>query len=238
MNGPSGDTRSSDLVSDSVISGWFIDGFCGAGGAAEGYRRAGFQRIVGIDTEPQPRYPFEFVQGDFFDVFPRLLAEREVIAAHASPVCKGHSKLAVSTGRDYSDTTWQVAESRRVLQSSGVPWVIENVPGAPMRADYRLCGCMFGLPGLRRERWFETSWQGFDLRSPCAHIGQAVTVSGHGEQGRVKRAGLPVPDQEARKAAMGIGWMNRDELAQAIPPAFTEYVGAQLLAHIESEVAA
>lgn len=98
-----------------------------------------------------------------------------------------------------------------------------------MRVDYRLCGCQFdNLPGLRRERWFETSWRGYDLRSPCSHNDQLVTVSGHGAQGWEYKQGKRTT-QADRQRAMGIDWMNRGELAQAIPPTFTEYIGQQLI---------
>jgi DNA (cytosine-5)-methyltransferase 1 len=102
-----------------------------------------------------------------------------------------------------------------------------------MRPDFRLCGCQFKLPGLRRERWFETSWRGFEMRPPCSHHGVTVTVSGHGSQGREYRAGIR-HTQADRRAAMGIDWMNREELREAIPPAFTEYIGAHLLNHIKA----
>jgi DNA (cytosine-5)-methyltransferase 1 len=76
-----------------------------------------------------------------------------------------------------------------MLIATTLPWVIENVPGAPMRTDYRLCGCQFGLSPLRRERWFETSWRGFDLRPPCSHTGIGMSVTGHGMQGHEYRPG-------------------------------------------------
>ena len=107
-----------------------------------------------------------------------------------------------------------------------------------MRSDYRLCGCMFGLPGLRRDRWFETSWRGFELRAPCSHQGVAVTVAGHGSDGRLYRDGRTPQTQAQRMMAMGIDWMtSRHELAQAIPPAYTEYIGHQLLDHLKAGAA-
>ena len=198
-----------------------LDLFCGAGGAAMGYHRAGFD-VVGVDNRPQPRYPFEFVQADAM-TFP--LAGFDAI--HASPPCQDHMR---SPGSYISQGTgWMLTATRYRLQSSGVPWVIENVPGAPMRVDLKLCGCMFGLPGLRRERWFETSPQLFDLRQPCQHIGKMIGV--HGGGGR--RNGTIAK----RRAAMGIDWMGRDELNQAIPPAYTEYIGAQLMDHLKQAAA-
>ena len=96
---------------------------------------------------------------------------------------------------------------------------------------------MFGLPGLRRDRWFETSWLGFDLRSPCSHTGVAVTVAGHGTDGRFYREGLRPQTQADRCAAMGIDWMTQAELAQAIPPAYTEYIGRHLIEHLTERAA-
>jgi DNA (cytosine-5)-methyltransferase 1 len=201
-----------------------LDLFCGAGGAAVGYHRAGFD-VVGVDINPQPRYPFEFVQADAmtfpFDGF-------DVI--HASPPCQDHSSLVSLHGPH--GTGWMLPGTRTRLSTQSAPWVIENVPGAPMRADYRLCGCMFGLPGLRRDRWFETSWHGFELRPPCYHPDQTITVAGHGADGRYYREGQSVPDVTTWRRAMGIDWMTQAELAQAIPPAYTEYIGTQLLDHL------
>ena len=209
-----------------------LDLFCGAGGCSVGYHRAGFD-VTGVDVEPQPRYPFEFHQADAL-TFPLDGFD----AIHASPPCHDHSDLAVVTGPDGSGRL--LAETRGRLEATAGPWVIENVPRAPMRADFVLCGCMFGLelPGglqLVRKRWFETSWRGFDLRPGCCHSGPAVTVTGH--VGRKWRGG-PLITAGDRTAAMGIDWMSQDELAQAIPPAYTEYIGQALLGHLAAERAA
>jgi DNA (cytosine-5)-methyltransferase 1 len=204
-----------------------LDLFCGAGGAAMGYHRAGFD-VVGVDIEPQPRYPFEFHQADAM-TWPLDGYD----AIHASPPCQDHSTTASLHGRRHG-TGWMLAGTRERLQQQAAAWVIENVPGAPMRSDYRLCGCLFGLPGLRRDRWFETSWHGFELRAPCSHQGAAVTVAGHGSDGRFYRDGRTPQTQAQRAAAMGIDWMTQAELAQAIPPAYTEHIGRQLLEHIHA----
>jgi DNA (cytosine-5)-methyltransferase 1 len=202
-----------------------LDLFCCAGGAAMGYHRAGFD-VTGVDINPQPRYPFTFVQADALEY---LAAHgHEYNAWHGSPPCHDHSILSNAVGLD--GTGWLLAATREGFASHPAhrPWVIENVPGAPMRSDFRLCGCMFGLPGLRRERWFETSWRAFALRPPCHHTGRAVTVSGHGAQGREYANGTPTVHADHCRA-MGIDWMTRDELSQAIPPAYTEVVGSHLL---------
>jgi DNA (cytosine-5)-methyltransferase 1 len=222
-----------------------FDLFCGAGGAGAGYDRAGF-RVIGVDNRPMPRYPFEFVQADAMQVAQYLADHAEPwpgaprpAAVHASPPCQDHIRGGM---RGSHGTGWMLAATRDRLSDAGVPWVIENVPGAPMRADLELCGCMFGLGdgsrGLRRPRWFETSWHAFDLRPGCNHAGRAITVAGHGAQGSWEYVDGVAPTQADRRRAMGIEWMNRTELAQAIPPVFTEYVGGLLLEHITAERAA
>ncbi len=204
-----------------------LDLFCGAGGASAGYHRAGFE-VLGVDLNPQPRYPFEFVQADAM-TFPLDGFD----AIHASPPCQAYS---VSTGgyraagKEYPDL---VDPTRAVLMASGLPWVLENVPGSPVRADFELCGCMFDLPGLKRERWFETNWADIQMRSPCHHPDPIVTVIGHGPNQHSPYRHVSGPEwTRLKQAAMGIDWMNREELGLAIPPAYTQFIGEQLLAHL------
>lgn len=209
-----------------------LDLFCGAGGASVGYTRAGFE-VVGVDIAPMPRYPFTFLQADAFTV-----PFEGFDAIHASPPCQAYS-IACHQQRaadvEYPDL---VAATRERLQASGLPWIIENVPNAPVRPDFKLCGCMFGLPLLRRERWFETSWRGFELRPPCFHIGPTLSVTGHGvgagngQRHRIKEWIGHNPGIAEARAAMGIDWMNRDELSQAIPPTYTESLGEQLITRL------
>jgi DNA (cytosine-5)-methyltransferase 1 len=203
-----------------------LDLFCGAGGAAMGYHRAGFD-VVGVDIEPQPHYPFPFYQADALE-FLALLIGGAWDAIHASPPCQAFS-VATQHARNRHDDL--LTPTRQLLNRTRLPWVIENVPGAPMRADYRLCGCMFGLGRLRRERWFETSWRGFDLRPPCQHPEPAITITTKGQPNRTGYA-----DEAA--VALGIDWMTMRERGLAIPPAYTEYVGRRLMAAITSEPAA
>lgn len=218
-----------------------LDLFCGAGGCSVGYHRAGFD-VVGVDMEPMPRYPFEFRQADALDVLAGVnldLRPDQFDAIHASPPCQAYSVATATlraTGTEYPNL---LAPTRALLERTGLPWVIENVPGAPMRADYRLCGCMFDLPLLRRERWFETSWRGFSLRSPCHHDGPALSVTGNGvgggngQRGRLTAHLGHAPTIHDSRTAMGIDWMTITELSQAIPPAYTEYIGAQLIEQME-----
>lgn len=202
-----------------------LDLFCGAGGAAMGYHRAGFD-VTGVDSAPQPRYPFAFVQADALD----FLREHghEFDAIHASPPCQAYSMAAQAqrnAGRVYPDL---VGATRDGLNAAGVPWVIENVPGAPVRPDITVCGCQVGLE-LRRVRWFETSWRDLSLMPLCDHRGPVVSVVGHGTPSWVRQQLGYNPTIHQYRAAMGIDWMNRSELSQAIPPAYTELVGRRLL---------
>jgi len=176
-----------------------LDLFCGAGGAAVGYHRAGFDEIVGVDIKPQPRYPFTFVQGDALDW--AEINGNDFDAIHASPPCQAYSQAAQSqrnNGKAYPDL---LAPTRDILSKLRTPWVIENVPGAPMRSDFVICGCRVGLP-LRRVRLFETSWNGFDLIAPCHHTGPVVSVVGHGTPSWVKQQlGYNPTIQQYREAA-------------------------------------
>jgi DNA (cytosine-5)-methyltransferase 1 len=237
-----------------------LDLFCGAGGCSVGYERAGFD-VVGVDLHPQPNYPFEFhcqdalrvlsgekdhpeggagidpdVMEVWYDEWRQLRLDR-FDAIHASPPCQAYSQAALgqrNAGKEYPDI---VAETRDLLNATGLPWVIENVPGAPMRPDLRICGCMVGLE-LRRVRWFETSWHAFELAEPCHHPHPVVSVVGHGTPSWVRAQLGFNPSIAHYRAAMGIDWMNRNELSQAIPPAYTERVGRLLMAEINARAAA
>ena len=231
---------------------YLFDFYCGAGGAAMGYHRAGFS-VIGVDQARMPRFPFPFLQADALAGLAQLADGAAIphpgdphrlirpAAVHASPPCQAYSRAAAprrSAGVVYPDL---VQPTRELLERIGVPWIMENVPGAPMRPDFKLCGCMFALPLLQRERWFETSWHGFALRPPCVHTEPALSVTGHGiGAGNGQRDRLTthlgrLPNTADARAAMGIDWMSRDELSQAIPPAYTAYLGAllhaQLLVH-------
>ena len=133
-------------------------------------------------------------------------------------------------GQQAHGTAWMLDATRRRLTTQPAPWVIENVPGAPLRVDYKLCGCMFQLPLLGRERWFETSWRGFDLRSPCYHPDGVLSVVGHDLPSYQRAKGYT---RAIRPEIMGIDWMgNGPELGLAIPPAYTEYIGGLLIQEI------
>jgi DNA (cytosine-5)-methyltransferase 1 len=191
--------------------------------------------MIGVDMHDQPRYPFRFVQSDWYDALAVLAPT--VDAVHASPPCQAYTLSTAhlrAAGVEYPDL---LADMRAHLQATGLPWVIENVPGAPMRPDYVLCGSMFDLPGLIRHRWFETSWHGFALRSPCVHPEAAVVVAGHGPSrgawlDMARLRGTLKGFAEAKRRAMGIDWLTGAALSEAVPPAYTEYIGAELLQEV------
>lgn len=207
-----------------------LDLFCGAGGAARGYQNAGFH-VTGVDYKAQPRFcGDEFVYADVYEWLPQHGHEFDVI--HASPPCQRYTPLAGRTGMDYPDS---IAKTRALLQASGKPWVIENVPEAALIDPITLCGTQFDLctttadqvRWLRRHRDFESP---LDLAEPddqCdCDLLPVGGVYGNGGGGHMTR-GYKFTADEAR-AAMEIDWMTRRELSQAIPPAYTTFIGFQL----------
>ena len=208
-----------------------LDLFCGAGGATRGLQRAGF-RVTGVDIERQPHYcGDEFVRADAL-TFP--LDGFDFV--WASPPCQAYSKSTTAlrnNGAKYPDLIDPV---RRRLEQCGTPWTIENVIGAPLHAQLLLCGTMFSLP-LLRHRIFEMNFRFPSLVPCCQHTGNEIPVYGHGtpnwHRGRYDRNFLT----SEKRAAMGIDWMTRDELIQAIPPAYSEWIARQWLRSIERQEA-
>lgn len=208
-----------------------LDLFCCQGGAAMGYHEAGFE-VVGVDIDPQPRYPFEFHQGDALAFLAAHGHEFDVW--HGSLPCHDHSALVSLAGAN--GTGWLLAATREAFRShpAARPWAIENTPGAPMRVDLMLCGGMFGLRTYRH-RWFEFS----DPMLPplLPHPVHRVLTDG-----RKRRAGWDAGlhtsvtgdvTLDIASAALGIEWMDVNGLPQAIPPAYTRVVGAHLLELLE-----
>ena len=216
-----------------------LDLFCCAGGAGMGYSEAGFE-VVGVDISPQPRNPLPFIQADVFSLDPKFIALFDAI--HASPPCQSYSDLAK---RNKNADEWPrlIDPIRKLLKKSGLPYVIENVEGAPLRNPVVLCGTMF--PGLRvlRHRLFEANFpivapphgkhpkvHTFDKRK--SHFGKTddmrdfVQVTGGGNC-----------TIAAAKDAMGINWMSKNELNEAIPPAYTKLIGKDLLRHLAEQAA-
>lgn len=198
-----------------------------------GYSRAGFQ-VVGADHQPQPNYPFEFIQADamqFLDDWPVWVDELfDVI--HASPPCQGYMTGGLVNRAKHPDL---LAATRARLETTGKPWVIENVPGAPMRPDVTLCGSMFGLR-VRRHRLFEISTAPLIMIPPCDHTKAVTGVYGnpHGKAGAWP--GMLPSNHETWSQAMGIDWMTTAEMSEAIPPAYTQFIGEQLLSVLTDTV--
>ncbi len=204
-----------------------LDLYCGAGGCSAGYHRAGFD-VTGVDLAPQKNYPYEFIQADALEVLADTAFIAQFAAIHASPPCQAHTSLRHRTGKTYEDL---IPATREGLQASGLPWVMENVPGAPIEQHVILCGSMFRLGAqdriLRRHRLFETSGIGLVLTPPDSCAGRPVGGVYGGGGGRMTRGyGFTV---DAAREAMGIPWMTRDELTQAIPPAYTAFLGEHLV---------
>jgi DNA (cytosine-5)-methyltransferase 1 len=210
-----------------------LDLFSGAGGAAMGYHRAGFE-VVGVDIAPQPRYPFEFHQADAL-TFPLDGFD----AIHASPPCQRYSKAqnAAKNAAAHPDLIWPIRARLRTVE---LPWVIENVEGAPLLGAVTICGTGLGMVHdgfeIRRHRLFESNVSMMGV--PCAHRLPAAPVFGHsaGRDWR-RRHGRDFGAAD-KAAAMGIDWMNRNEVSEAIPPAFAEHIGSYLLAAVERKAAA
>lgn len=200
-----------------------LDLFCGQGGAARGYADAGFD-VTGVDIKDQPHYPYDFIQADALT----YLADHghEYDAIHASPPCRDYTVLTGRWGE--AGSGWLLQATRELVRLSGRPYVIENVPGAPMIGPITLCGSMFGL-GVRRHRQFESSVR---LDQPaCDHLGQGpiITVTGH-PGGSSTRDGTQGRGSSVEWAgAMGITWMTVRGLAQAVPPLYTHFIGNYLL---------
>lgn len=211
-----------------------LDLFCGAGGAGMGYHRAGFD-VTGVDITPQPRYPFAFIQADALDYLVGNWWRYDAI--HASPPCQAFSlgarRWMNSGDYDYPDL---LALTRYWLKAIDLPYIIENVEHAPMQNAITLCGTQFGLR-VFRHRKFESSVMLFAPGGRCNHTGVSigfapddfVTIAGHGGNGSARL--------DNWQDAIGIDWMSKPTLTQAIPPAYTEFLGRQLLRYVEAKAA-
>lgn len=207
-----------------------LDLFCGAGGAAMGYARAGFN-VTGVDIRHQPRYPFRFIQADALEY--ATAHGQRYHAIHASPPCKTHTALRPMSDPGHLSL---VAATRLALERTRLPWVIENVPGAPLIEPRILCGTQFALGAwcadgrwryLKRHRLFESNWRGVALPHPCPRPAPAIGVYGKGGHGSLKR--IWTANLAEARAALGCDWMTTRELSQAIPPAYTQHIGADLM---------
>lgn len=209
-----------------------LDLFCGAGGAAVGYARAGFE-VTGVDIKPQPNYPFSFKQADALYMLQTGWVDM-FDAIHASPPCQAFTQMSArwrGKGTKADEHLDLLTPTLKLVAATGLPYVVENVPGARslMPEAITLHGGMFGL-GVHRPRLFTTN---FLLMLPTsAQTKDPVRVYGKADGRRVWGETRAWHSLEQGSEAMGIDWMNVDELREAIPPAYTEFIGHQLMAHI------
>lgn len=191
-----------------------LDLFCGAGGASKGYHDAGFE-VMGLDNQKQPYYPtmsMGYIRADFREFTPEWI-RTWFDAVHASPPCQAHSSVTRNK-KIYPDL---IPATRELLVATGLPYVIENVQGAPLKDPILLCGDMFGLK-VARHRLFESNV--YMTPPPCTHYYRDPTFLTH------------VPGDHSRgdyRDAMGVNWMSVEASRQAIPPVFTKWIGEQLL---------
>jgi DNA (cytosine-5)-methyltransferase 1 len=209
-----------------------LDLFCGAGGAAMGYHRAGFE-VTGVDHYRQPHYPFRFVQMDALDYL-RLADLSGFDAIHASPPCQLYSRKSAQWGRAPTELLEHpdlVGPVRDALEQTGLPYVIENVPGAPLRAQLMLCGSMFAETNIRQHRLFEANWPMPMAPFSCGdHSLLYNPWKGSGRSASRHRAAvgadwIPMAGGATRKRAATQG----ADIYEAIPPAYTEWIGKHLL---------
>jgi DNA (cytosine-5)-methyltransferase 1 len=212
-----------------------LDLCCGGGGASKGYADAGY-RPVGVDHAPQPDYPYEFLNLDALQVLRVLISGSTVhgyrlsdfSAIHASFPCQNwtaYRRKGGKVGEGYPDL---ITPGRPLLEATDLPYIMENVPGSPLRPDVQLCGSSFGLD-VRRHRIFESNVT--LVGKPCDHSWQTPRFTPASNRKNLRRTveigvwRIPLPVQQK---AMGIDWLPLRSLSESIPPAYTEYLGRQL----------
>jgi DNA (cytosine-5)-methyltransferase 1 len=214
------------VVGDAVTTPILLDTFCGGGGCTRGYQMAGFY-VVGVDIEAQPNYiGDEFIQADALEYLATADLSRYAVI-HASPPCQRYSVITPTAHKaGHPDL---IAPVRRLLQKTGKPFVIENVAGARrwLRNPIMLCGSMFGL-NLWRHRYFEIWPQRWWLTPTCNHSELPVLITGTTRRKPEAGGRMDYSVQQCREAS-GLYWMTRKELDEAIPPAYTHWIGQHLM---------
>mgnify|MGYP001349792537 CR=1 FL=1 len=222
-----------------------LDLYCGAGGVAAGYARAGFE-VTGVDIKPQPNYPFEFIQADALEILKDLDFISQFSVIHASPPCQAYSRVkGLSKARNngkYGNHPDLIAPTRELLLKTGKPYVIENVPGSPLINPIKLFGSQFKNLYTQRERWFESNISLREPNEPPRKMKTPPPGNGIGEDGSISICGSGgVRGLNAKQIRLywgfamgGIDWMTRKELVEAIPPAYTEFIGKQLMEYLKS----
>jgi DNA (cytosine-5)-methyltransferase 1 len=204
-----------------------LDLFCGVGGASAGYAKAGFE-VHGVDLKHGKRYPFTYMRADVLDVLQDENYLQQFNVIHASPPCQTHSitkHLRNAQGKSTSKVDL-IPETRAALIASGKPYIIENVPGSPLIDPIQLCGSSFGLK-VRRHRLFESNMP--LVGSVCDHKSQGRPVGVYGSlNDQIPGGGKTASTISEARQAMGIEWAIWTELVEAIPPAFTKYLGDQI----------
>ena len=220
-----------------------LDLFCCQGGAAAGYKRAGF-RVVGVDINPQPNYCGDsFWRLDALEYLEELLrwGEGSFVAIHASPPCQFATVYGNNSKHVRDDHPNLIPATRELLEAAGLPYVIENVEGArhELRDPVRICGTGLGIR-VRRHRYFETNWPLEGV--PCDHkrfTDRIFPGSSNRPNGRtVMNVGEYRVPLATQREVMEMPWADLYGISQAVPPAYTEHIGRQLIAYLESEVEA
>lgn len=207
-----------------------LDLYCGVGGASVGYYQAGFT-VHGIDLKHGKRYPYTYTRANVLDVLKDNSFIDQFDVIHASPPCQTHSitkHLRNAQGKSTSKIDL-IPETREALIASGKPYIIENVPGSPLINPIQLCGSSFGLK-VRRHRLFESNMP--LIGSICDHKSQGRPIGVYGSlNDEIPNGGKTASTIDEARKAMGIDWAIWTELVEAIPPAFTKYLGEQLIRH-------
>jgi len=205
-----------------------LDLYCKAGGASKGYQLAGFE-VVGVDIKKQKRYPYKFIQADCLELMKDMEFLKSFDVITASPPCQTHSitqHLRNAQGKS-TDKIDLIPQTREALIASGKPYVIENVPGSPLINPIKMCGSAFGLK-VRRHRLFESNIQ--LTSSICNHKEQGKPVGIYGSmRDEIPGGGHTAKSIEQAREAMGIDWMIWGELVESIPPAYTQFIGEQII---------